>query len=361
MRRTPLFETHVALGGRMVPFAGWEMPVQYTSILGEARAVRSSAGIFDVSHMGRIDIKGPGAPSFLDRVLSFDAPGLAVGRARYSLICNEEGGIIDDCIVYRREQERFLIVPNASNTPAVLAWLSKWAPPEDEARVDDITSNLSMIAHQGPEAAAILSDLTPIDLSSLKPFFFAETQVGDIDSLVARTGYTGEDGFELILPKEGAARAWNLLMEKGATPCGLGARDVLRLEAGLRLHGNEMEIATNPYEAGLERFVNPDREGYVAGEALRLIRDHGLSRTLVGFHITGRGIARRGYPIIDGSKRIGLVTSGSYSPTLDRNIGLGYVPTDFSTPGSHFRIDIRGRLVEAQVTTLPFYSRRGSA
>ena len=361
LKRTPLFETHVSLGARMVPFGGWDMPIQYTGILAEARAVRSEAGLFDVSHMGRVDIRGPGAASFLNRVLSVDVPGLRVGRGRYNVVCNQEGGIIDDCIVYRRDEERFLLVPNAANTPAVLGWLSKWVPGEDEVQIEEVTARYVMIAHQGPRAEAMLEDLTSADLSSLRPFRAIETQVAGADTLLARTGYTGEDGFELILPREAGAEVWMTLVDRGAVPCGLGARDVLRLEAGLLLHGNDMDTSTNPYEAGLDRFVAPDREGYIPGDALRQILHQGVSRRLAGFVVVGRGIARHGYPLMDGSRQIGEVSSGGHSPTLDRSIGLGYVPTDYSTAGSRFHVDIRGRLVEAEVTTLPFYSRRRSA
>ena len=361
MKRTPLFESHVALGARMVPFAGWDMPVQYAGILDEARAVRSDAGLFDVSHMGRVSIEGPGAASFLDGVLSFDVPGMRVGRARYGVICNEEGGIIDDCIVYRRDRDRFLLVPNASNKAEVLEWLSRWSPSEREVRVEDITFALAMIAVQGPRALEMMQGLASAEPSSLRPFAAVEMRTGDVDALVARTGYTGEDGFELMVPRESAAEIWRLLVESGATPCGLGARDVLRLEAGLLLHGYDMDLATNPYEAGLDRFVDPDRGGYIAGAALRRVRDQGPSRVLVGFNVVGRGIARHGHPIMGGPDRIGSVTSGTYSPTLDRNIGLGYVPPGFGAPGTRFDIDVRGRRVEAEVANLPFYLRRKSA
>ena len=358
MKRTPLFETHVSLGARMAPFAGWEMPIQYTGILAEARAVRSRAGLFDVSHMGRVDIRGLRAVSFLNRVFSTDVTDMEVGRARYGLVCTEEGGIIDDCILYRREQARFLLVANAANSTPVLEWLSRWA--RQEIEMANITADLAMIALQGPEAVRILSDLTGPDVSSIKPFHTIDTAVAGVETFVARTGYTGEDGYELILPNEGAVAAWDLLSQKGAAPCGLGARDVLRLEAGLLLHGNDMDISTSPYEAGLDRFVDPDRDGYVASDALRLVAEQGVSRVLVGFNMIGRGVARQGHPIMDGSRRIGHVTSGSYSPTLDRNIGLGYVPTGFSSPGSSFQVDVRGWPVEAEVVTLPFYSRKRS-
>ncbi len=251
-----------------------------------------------------------------------------------------------------------MLVPNASNTSTVLEWLSGWERQDDEASIEDLTSRLAMIALQGPAAAHVLGGLTELDLAGLRAFRATETAVSGVDAILARTGYTGEEGFELIIASEGAPAVWKLLIEAGAAPCGLGARDVLRLEAGLLLHGNDMDTSINPYEAGLERFVDPDRDEYVAGEALRRIRDTGPSRALVGFHVIGRGIARHAYPIIQGAKQIGEVSSGSYSPTLDRNIGLGYVPTSHSALGARFHVDVRGRLVEAEVTTLPFYSRK---
>ncbi|MBM3948467.1 MAG: glycine cleavage system aminomethyltransferase GcvT [SAR202 cluster bacterium] len=359
LKRTPLYGTHVGLGGRMVPFGGWEMPVQYTSILDEARAVRMKAGLFDVSHMGRVTIEGAGAATLLSRVFSSSPTAVKVGRGRYGVICTPEGGILDDCILYRRAEQRFLLVPNASNADPVVEWLRRWGSGVSDARIAVITPSLAMVALQGPVAASMLQGLTSADLSTLRTFSFVEEKDKGADSIVARTGYTGEDGFELMVPSGNVAGVWKVLMERGATPCGLGARDVLRLEAGLPLHGNDIGLTTNPYEAGLERFVDPDREGYVAGTGLRQIRDTGPSRKLVGFKLLGRsGITRHGYPIMDGSKPIGEVTSGGYSPTLDMNIGMGYVPKSYAAPGTRFAVDVRGRLAEAEVAPLPFYHRR---
>ena len=360
LKRTPLFERHTSHGARMVDFSGWEMPVQYTSILDEARAVRSRVGIFDVSHMGRVEVRGPAAGQFLSRVYSVDVANMRIRRARYGLICNEQGGIIDDCILYRQGEQRYLLVPNASNTEAVLGWLSRWAPLPRPASFEDITPKTAMLALQGPQAADLLRDLTPADIDSLKAFSAVETYVAGIDTFLGRTGYTGEDGFELIVPSDKAAAAWGRLVERGATPAGLGARDVLRLEAGLLLHGNDMDADTDPYEAGLSRFVDPDHDGYVAAEALKRVREEGVRRVLVGFNMVGRGIARHGHRIMNTRRRIGHVSSGGYSPTLDRNIGLGYVPTGFSALGTRFSVDIRGRPVEAEVVSLPFYSRKKS-
>lgn len=358
LRRTALYETHVELGGRIVAFGGWAMPIQYDSILQEARAVRNSAGLFDVSHMGRLEIEGSGAAALLSRALSVDAAALRTGRARYNVICNEQGGIIDDCIVYRRSANEFLLVPNAANTDVVIDWLARLNARPDAAIIRNITADTAMIACQGPQAATMLNEIASMDLSAVRPFASAQARIGEADALLARTGYTGEDGFEIITRASDAARVWRLLMDMGAAACGLGARDVLRLEAGLLLHGNDMNADINPYEAGLGRFVNPDREGYIARDALMRARDETPARTLVGFRMVGRGIARHGYAISDGERSIGEVTSGSPSVALDSNIGLGYVATCFSAVGSRIKIDIRGRLVDAEVASLPFYSRR---
>ena len=340
-----------------MPFGGWAMPIQYESILQEARAVRANVGLFDVSHMGRLKIQGSGAAPLLSRVLSVGAISMRPGRARYCLICNEDGGIIDDCIVYRNGEEDFLLIPNAANTAAVIDWLDRWNTKPDTVSIINITAETAMIAVQGPQAIPMLNKLTADDISSVLPFNTIQTRIDGTDAMLAHTGYTGEDGFEAIIPAEDAARAWMLLVGEGAASCGLGARDVLRLEAGLLLHGNDMSVDTNPYEAGLERFVRPDRRGYVARDALLHARNNGVSKKLVGFFMTGRGIARHGHPIHHDGRVIGEVTSGSPSPLLDRNIGLGYVPADFSEVGTRLQIDIRGRLVDAKVTSLPFYIR----
>lgn len=361
LRRTALYDAHISAGGKLVSFAGWAMPIQYVGILEEARAIRSKAGLFDVSHMGRLDIRGAGALPLLNRILSVDVAKLRIGRARYNVICNEQGGIIDDCIVYRMDEERYLLIPNAANTDAVLDWIEHWNLEPDEVQIENITSETVMIAHQGPDAIHMIDGLMELDASSIRPFTAVETKVAGVDALMARTGYTGEDGFELILSAHDGPKVWQMLIDLGAVACGLGARDVLRLEAGLLLHGNDMDTSINPYEAGLDRFVDPDREGYAARDALVKIRDDGPERKIVGFQMVGRGIPRHGYAIMNGTSQIGHVSSGSHSQTLDTSIGLGYVPTGYSAPGTHFQIDIRGRLVEAEVVKLPFYSRRKNA
>ncbi len=359
LQRTPLYESHLALGGRMVPFAGWEMPIQYKEgILAEARAVRASAGLFDVPHMGRIFLRGADSGPLLDWVTTAEVPKLALGQGRYTFICAESGGILDDAIVYHLGQDDYLLVCNASNRPAVWDWLSRWR----EARfpkvvMEDRTTEVGMIAWQGPASINAMERLSPGLPGALRPFRIAQATVGGVPALVARTGYTGEDGFEIMPSSIDTVALWQRLQETGAVPCGLGARDILRLEAALPLHGNDITLETNPLEAGLERFVALDKEG-AAMPALKAIAQKGISRRLTGFKMVERGVPRHGYPILHQGKRVGEVTSGGYSPTLDAYIGMGYVSVELSAPGSRFAVDIRGKPTEAEAVPLPFYSRR---
>ncbi|MBM3935413.1 MAG: glycine cleavage system aminomethyltransferase GcvT [SAR202 cluster bacterium] len=357
LKRTPLYETHIASGARMVPFGGWDMPVQYTSILEEAKAVRTASGIFDVSHMGRVKIEGLGAAAFISSIFSFDVSTLKIGRAKYGVICNEQGGIIDDCIVYRRGDDRYLLVPNAGNLDRVMEWIAQWAPAKDKVKIDNISNQFAMVALQGPKAAELLAGLTKYDVASIRPFAIAEFEVAGIPAIAGRTGYTGEDGFEVIASKDKAAKLWQTLKDRGARECGLGARDVLRLEAGLPLHGNDMNDTVNPYEASVERFIDIDREGYIPRKALIKARDN-QTRKLVGFQMVGKGIPRHGYDITDGTKKIGEVTSGGVAPTIDKNIGMGFVPVSMAAEGTRFQVDVRGRMIEAEVVPLPFYRRK---
>ena len=359
LKRTPLYECHVSAGARMVDFAGWDMPIQYEGILAEARAVRSNAGLFDVSHMGRVEITGSDAAAFLHRLVTGDVAGMPLRRARYTLICNEQGGIIDDTIVYRLGDERFLLVPNAANSAEVLAWLgSRRSELGQDVEISVITEETALIALQGPSAEAMLQPVCDADLSSVRPFRSVETQVLGAPAVVGRTGYTGEDGFEMSLPGNSAPDVWDRLAEAGATPCGLGARDVLRLEAGLLLHGSDMDSAVTPLEAGLDRFVSWDTGDFIGLPALERMKSAGLGRTLVGFRLLQRGVPRHGNDILEGETVAGSVTSGTHSPTLDMGIGLGYVAMSASEPGTRLSVDIRGRRVEAEVAPLPFYSRR---
>ncbi len=358
LKHTPLYKIHVSLKGRLVPFAGWEMPVQYSGILDEVRIIRGASGLFDVSHMGRLRFEGPNAAAFLNRFLSANVPALEIGQGKYHVICNANGGIIDDAVVYRVAEERYLLVVNASNTQAVLDWIGPELKKAKGVEFNNRTGETAMIAFQGPKAAEIMKGLTPADLSQMKAFRCQHTSVAGKSGLLCRTGYTGEDGFEIILPAQEAESVWLRLMDKGARPCGLGARDVLRLEAALLLHGNDMDTSVNPFEAGLERFVFLDKEDYVPGPALRRIKEQGVARKLVGFELLDRAIARHGYAISQGGKQVGNVTSGTFSPTLDKSIGLGYVPVALSAPDTRLQIDLRGNLLQAKVVPLPFYSRK---
>ena len=358
LSRTSLYETHTSLNARMVPFAGWDMPVQYTGILAETRAVRSNAGLFDVSHMGRLDISGPQAGPFLDWIVTANASDLRQNRARYALICNEDGGIIDDTVFYRRSEDRYLLVCNASNRQYVVPWLMRWAGERfPDTTIEDNTEATAMIAFQGPSTPEVLDGLCDVNASGIRTFAAIEgTLLDSVPAFIGRTGYTGEDGFELIVAATDAPRIWQALMGEGAAPCGLGARDMLRLEAALPLHGHDINTATTPLEAGLERFVRLDKE-FVGVQALRREKEAGPERRLVGLEVRGRSIAREGYPILAQGTRLGEVTSGTYSPTLDRNIAMGYVTVEFAEQGQELQVDIRGRLAEAEVVPLPFYSR----
>ena len=374
LQRTALYDLHVSLGARMVPFAGWEMPLQYTGILAEARAVRTSLGLFDVSHMGRLRFGGPNAAAFLDRVLPARVEALQPGRARYTFVLNEEGGIIDDCIVSRLgapdagRGEEWLLVVNAANRVTVKEWLTRWLGEHAGVTMRDTTLETVMIAVQGPGAATVMDGLLhqPQAPTTLRLFSLADGEMA-LDPgnpgaatpvMVSRTGYTGEDGFEIFADAAAGQAIWRLLLDRGAASCGLGARDTLRLEAGLALHGNDIDAATTPLEAGLDRFVPLDQDGDFFGkEALLRQRDGGLRRRLVGFTMQEKALPRHGYAILAGGRQIGTVTSGGYSPTLDRGIGMGYVPVEHEAPGTALEIDLRGRPSPAQVVPLPFYKR----
>ena len=369
---TPLYDTHVALGARMVPFGGWDMPVQYPAgILAEVRAVRTAAGIFDVSHMGRAYISGPAATAFLDCVLTGSAATLAVGRARYCLICNERGGVIDDTILYRLDDDRYLLIPNAGNRHRVLDWFGHvigqrftdgaslgWPTGRGPAGVtiDDQTMQSSLLACQGPDALGMAAELSESGLSGLRPFAWTKTRMCGADVLVGRTGYTGEDGVEILAPAPAAPAVWQALTDAGAVPCGLGARDVLRTEAGLPLHGHELDETTTPVEARLERFVDYDKD-FVGRDALLQQRESGTRFTLVGLQMPGRSAPRATYALSVLGVPAGQVTSGCYSPTLDTSLGMGYVFPEFSRPGTVLEMDKRGVIEEIAVTTLPHYRR----
>jgi aminomethyltransferase len=345
----------------MVEFAGWLMPLQYTGILEEHRAVRARAGLFDLSHMGELFVEGEEAAAGLGYALSSDPAILKLGRAQYSMICFPEGGILDDLIVYRLGEERFLVVANASNAAAVSDALAERLAGR-RVVIDDRSLATGLVALQGPRAAAILEPLTDVALDDLRRYAIGEGQVAGVPALVARTGYTGEDGFEIFVDVAATGAVWDAVLDagrvEGLVPVGLGARDTLRLEAGMPLYGNELGPDTTPFEAGLGRVVSLAKEGdFVGRAALEKAQVDGPRKKLVGLVVRGRGIARHGYEVFAGDRRTGTVTSGTLSPTLGEPIAMAYVAPSEAEPGTILAVEIRDQRVEAQVVPLPFYRR----
>jgi aminomethyltransferase len=360
LKRTPLYEAHRARGARMVPFGGWEMPVQYAGIIEEHRAVRTRAGLFDVSHMGEVELAGPGALPLAQRLVTNDVGRLAIGRALYTPMCTPQGGIIDDLLVYRLGEEHLMLVLNAANTEEDLAWIRSHAG--EDVRVLDRTAEIALLALQGPRAQEVLERLTPAPLGAIRYYWCRqEVEVAGRPAIVSRTGYTGEDGFEIYCAARDAAHLWHAILEagrpEGVLPAGLGARDTLRLEAGLLLHGSDMDKTTTPLEAGLGWTVRLQKGEFIGAEALRRQAAAGISRRLVGFTLEERAIARHGFPILHQGTAVGRVTSGSFGPTVEKSIGLGYVPPEYAEPGQRIAVEIRGRAVPGAVATLPFYAR----
>jgi aminomethyltransferase len=360
--RTPLYDEHVKAGGRIVPFAGWEMPVQYRGVTDEHKAVRSAAGMFDTSHMGELVMRGEHAAAVVNYLITNDASRLKDGQARYTCACNAEGTILDDLIVYRIAHEDWLIVCNASNRAKIAAHFAKAA--EHHCDFDDASDRTAMIALQGPKALAIAALAGPdgAALGELGSFHFRDAILCNAKCTVARTGYTGEDGIELFCAPGDAPHVWRSLLdlgrEHGLEPAGLGARDTLRLEARLSLYGNDIDETTNPIEAGLGWVVKLDKGDFLGRDALKKVKDAGPSRKMVGFEMTGRGIARHGYDIVDDAgAKIGVVTSGSPSPTTGKNIGMGYVPSALAAVGTKIVVDCRGRKTDAVIVKTPFYKR----
>jgi glycine cleavage system T protein (aminomethyltransferase) len=363
MRPTALLERHRALGARMVEFAGWEMPVQYGGILEEHRAVRQRAGVFDLSHMAELHVDGREAGPALAYALVTDPPSLTVGRAHYSMLCAPDGGVIDDLIVYRLAEDRFLVVANAGNAAVVADELRARIAGFDAA-LDDASLRTSLVAVQGPLAVSLLAPLTDVDLEVLRYYAIAEGRVAGIPALVARTGYTGEDGFECFVAWDQGTAVFDALLVAGAPqgviPAGLGARDTLRLEAGMPLYGNELGRDTTPFDAGLGRVVKLAKAGdFVGREALAAAQARGRPKALVGLLVRGRGIARHGYPVLrrEGAEQVGVVTSGTQSPTLGEAIAMAYVPPDAAAAGTMLEVAIREARVPVEVVTLPFYRR----
>jgi aminomethyltransferase len=346
LRRTPLFDRHEQAGAKLVPFAGWEMPVQYEGIRQEHVAVRTGAGMFDVSHMGEIETSGPDAEAFLQRILSNDVTRIAERGAQYSVLCREDGGVLDDLFTYRLK-DRFLTVTNAANHDKDVAWFRAQAEGFD-VEIEDAASDWAMLAVQGPEArAALQHDELPPRMRT------ADLEIAGVPALVCGTGYTGEDGCELLLPPDGAATVWDALLERGVKPAGLGARDTLRLEVCFHLYGNDLSEDRNPIEAGLGWCCKLD-SGFIGSDALRDVEP---AQTLVPFAFTGPGIPRQGNPVNSPSGE-GVVTSGSLSPCLETGIGMAYVPLEDREPGTEIEVDVRGKLRPAEVRKRPLYERK---
>jgi len=358
MRRTPLYEAHRALGARMVDFGGWEMPVQYSGILDEHRTVRERAGLFDVSHMGEIEVRGTKALEVCQRVTVNDVCRLRDGGAQYSMFCLPSGGTIDDVLLYRLSDTRYLFCVNAANREADFEWVREHGK---DAEVVDRGDEYSQLALQGPRATKILADLTEVALDQVPTFHFVEGVVAGCQAIVSHTGYTGEDGWELYCSPDAARGLWDALLETGepygVRPVGLGARDTLRLESALALYGHELNRETTPYEAGLGWVVRLDKGDFVGREALSRQKEEGVKRRLVGLTLLERGIPRQGYPILHDGKVVGEITSGTKSPTLGKPVGMGYVQAQHGKVGTGLAVEIRGRRLEAEVVKLPFYRR----
>ena len=354
--RTPLYPAHLELGGRMVEFAGFEMPVQYLSIKAEHQAVRERVGLFDVSHMGQIHVSGPDAVATVEKLVTCRVASLRPGRVRYGCLCNQEGGVVDDVTVYRIAENEIFLCVNAANIEKDYRWILRHAP--DTAEVRNRSDETALLALQGPASTPLLATLVEEDLSDLRRFRFRKARIARSEAMISRTGYTGSDGYELYLPSAAALEVWKALCEAGEpfgiAPAGLGARDTLRLEAALPLYGHELDETTSPLEARLDRFVKLETGGFIGAEAIARRLEQGHPRLLAGFVLTGRGVARAGHPIAALGEEVGVVTSGAPSPTLGKSIGLGYVPPTRATVGSRFDVMVRGRAIPATVVETPF-------
>ncbi len=356
LKRTVLHDTHVGLGAKMVPFGGWDMPVQYSSIIAEHHAVRERAGLFDVSHMGRYAVRDKDATNFLQKVFTNDVAALKVGQAHYGFLCNEHGGVVDDVIVFRRGDDDYWVIVNAANRDKDWQWLQSHQ--EGEVEMRDDSADWSLVALQGPHALEILARFTDLNFDSIPYYHCADTTVAAHEAFVSRTGYTGEDGVEIAVRSGETEDVWMKLMGAGAIPCGLGARDTLRREAAMALYGNELTDDTNPLEANLKRFIKLDKGDFIGRAALEQSLKEGLKRKLVGMVMLESGIGRDGYPVQLNGERIGYVTSGGPSPTTKQNIALAYVPVEHSQVGTQFDVLIRDKPTKAKIVKTPFYSRK---
>ncbi len=365
LQRTSLHARHVALGARMVPFGGWDMPVEYSGITDEHLAVRERAGLFDVSHMGEVEIAGADALRAVQHLTSNDASRLGVGQIQYSALTTPGGTFVDDLLVYRWAEDHYLLVINAANIAKDVAWITQQiaALGGDVAAVNS-SSRYALVAVQGPRAQDVLQPLTGIDLGALKYYWFAHGEIAGVRGTVSRTGYTGEDGFEIFCPPGQAVRVWDALLQAGEgagiRPAGLGARDTLRLEASMRLYGNDMDETTTVLEADLGWIVGWKKADFLGADVLRAQKAAGVTRKLVGFEMLDRGIARQGYPVILDGVPAGTVTSGTQTPFLKKAIGMAYLPAGEGTPGREFEVEVRGRRLRARVVAMPFYKRARS-
>ena len=361
LKKTPLHARHLASGAKLVPFGGWDMPVEYSGIVAEHMAVRERAGIFDVSHMGEIEIAGRNALDAVQRISCNDASKLQVGQAQYSGLLTSQGTFIDDLLVYRLGASHFLLVVNASHIAEDYKHIAEHIKPAGDAIAVDASSRYALLTVQGPQALEVLQPLTGVDLSSIKYYWFAHGEVAGVRATISRTGYTGEDGFELLVPPPAADRLWLAVLEAGRSvdllPCGLGARDTLRLEAAMRLHGHDIDETTTVLEADLGWIVGWNKTDFIGADVLRTQRADGMARKIVGFEMIDRGIARHAYDVYVGDLRAGVVTSGTQTPYLKKAIGMAYLPIAHTVAGAEFDVDIRGRRARAKVVPMPFYKR----
>ena len=361
LKKTPLHERHRALGARMVEFGGWDMPVEYSGIVDEHLAVRTRAGLFDVSHMGEIEIAGADALKAVQQITTNDASRLSRGQAQYSALPTPEGTFVDDVLTYKLADDHFMLVVNASNIVKDFNWITSQIAGVGDAVAVNTSSRYALLALQGPAARDVLQTLTGVNLSAIKYYWFTTGEVAGVAGTISRTGYTGEDGFEVFVPPASAQRVWDAILQAGKSagivPAGLGARDTLRLEAAMRLYGNDIDDTTTVLEADLGWIVGWRKESFVGADALRRQKQDGVRRKIVGFEVLDRAIARHGHDVyVDGIKA-GVVTSGTQTPFLKKAIGMAYVPVERSTPGSQIEIDVRGRRARAEVVPLPFYRR----
>jgi len=364
LKKTPLNDAHRRLGGRMVDFGGWDMPVQYAAgVIGEHMATRTRSGLFDVSHMGEIWVEGPDAISFVNKLTTNNVLNLVDGQAHYSALTNEHGGVVDDLLVYRFGQEKLLLVVNAGTTDKDWAWITSHKK-DERVELRNASAEYCQIAVQGPEATSIVQKLTETDLSDIKYYHFTTGHIDGVDAIISRTGYTGEDGFEVYAAAEYAERLWDKLLETGEfgaeggiVPCGLAARNTLRLEAAMSLYGHELSDDITPLEAGLGWITKFQKGPFTGSEVLARQKETGVTRKIIGFEMTEPGIARDGCEIYVDGEKAGYVTSGSPAPFLKKNIGLAFLPPEFAIDGQEIKIDVRGRQIAAKVVPTPFYKR----